>query len=226
MKHSGKAQQAGLRLIFGALVLLALLFGIGFLGAVVGPFVMALSVGLFGLWFLFTLFTLYFFRDPEPNVPQGAGLVLSAAHGKVDFIDEIEEARFMGGQCRRVSTFLSVFDVHVQRAPVSGRIAFLSYSEGQFLNALKAESATLNENLLFGIETANGLKVGVRLIAGLIARRIVPFVQTSETVPAGERISLIQFGSRVDVYLPLTARVQVRIGDKVVGGETVIARLD
>ena len=226
MKHSGKARQAGLRLIFGALIVLVVLFAIGFLGVLLGPFVMGLSLALFALWIVFALFTLYFFRDPEPNVPQGSGLVLSAAHGKVDFVDEIGEPRFIGGPCRRISIFLSVFDVHVQHMPVAGRIIYLSYTEGQFVNALKAESATLNENLLLGIETANGLKVGVRLIAGLIARRIVPFVQTSETVQAGERISLIQFGSRVDVYLPLAARVQVKVGDKVVGGETVIARLD
>lgn len=225
MKHSGKARQAGLRLIFGAFVLLAFLFAIGFLGFLLGPFVMVLTTALFGLWAVFTLFTLYFFRDPEPRLPAGQGLVLSAAHGKVDLIDEIEEPRFVGGRCKRVTTFLSIFDVHVQRAPIAGRVTYLSYTEGQFLNALKAESATLNENLLLGFEGENGLKIGVRLIAGLIARRIVPFVNTSEVTAPGERISLIQFGSRVDVYLPLHAQVQVKLGDRVVGGETVIAKL-
>jgi len=225
MKHSGKARQAGLRLIFGAFVVLALLFAIGFLGVLLGPFVMVLSVALFGLWCLFALFTFYFFRDPEPRVPQGQALVLSPAHGKVDVIDEIEEPRFMGGRCKRVSTFLSIFNVHVQNAPIAGRITFLSYSEGQFLNALKVESASLNEHLLLGFEGEHGLKVGVRLIAGLIARRIVPFVTTSDVVTPGERISLIQFGSRVDLSLPLSAQVAVKLGDNVVGGETIIARL-
>lgn len=214
-----------MRLIFGAFLVLAFLFVIGFLGFLLGPFVMVLTIALFGLWAVFTLFTLYFFRDPEPRLPAGQSLVLAAAHGKVDVIYELEEPRFMHGRCKRISTFLSIFDVHVQRAPIAGRVTYLSYTEGQFLNALKAESASLNENLLLGFEGENGLRIGVRLIAGLIARRIVPFVSTSDVTVAGERISLIQFGSRVDVYLPLHAQVQVKLGDKVVGGESVIAKL-
>jgi phosphatidylserine decarboxylase len=133
----------------------------------------------------------------------------------------------VGGECQRVSIFLSVFNVHVQNAPVTGKITFFKYSLGQFLNALKTESALHNENVLLGFETIDppGLKVGVRLIAGVIARRIVPFVQLGEEVGRGDRISLIQFGSRSDVYLPLTAKISVKLGDNVVGGETIIATL-
>ena len=154
-------------------------------------------------------------------------LVVSPAHGKVDAIDNVNEPLFMGGECQRVSVFLSVFNVHVQNAPVSGKITFFKYSLGQFLNALKSESATHNENVLLGFETTAppGVKVGVRLIAGVIARRIVPFVQQNEEVNRGDRISLIQFGSRADVYLPLTAKVKVKLGDHVVGGETIMATL-
>ncbi len=123
--------------------------------------------------------------------------------------------------------FLSVIDVHVQNAPVGGRVMFLKYTEGQFMNAMRTECATHNENVLLGFETTQppGQKIGVRLIAGVIARRIVPFVQTGEDVARGERISLIQFGSRADVYLPLNAKLQVTLGDNVVGGETVLALL-
>ena len=155
-------------------------------------------------------------------------MVLSPAHGKVDFIDKTVEPSFMGGECQRVSIFLSVFDVHVQNAPVTGKITLFKYSVGQFLNALKAESAIHNENVLLGFDSTEpaGRKIGVRLIAGVIARRIVPFVQQEDEVRRGERISLIQFGSRADVYLPMEATVKVKLGDHVVGGETIIAAFE
>jgi phosphatidylserine decarboxylase len=158
-------------------------------------------------------------------VPAGANLVLAPAHGKVDVIGTTTEPEFMGGECQRVSIFLSVIDVHVQNAPVSGKVAWFKYSTGQFLNALKAESAVYNENVLLGFEASEprGQKIGVRLIAGVIARRIVPFVQLGEEVARGERIGLIQFGSRLDVYLPSNARIKVKVGDRVVGGQTVLA---
>ena len=131
----------------------------------------------------------------------------------------------MGGECQRISIFLSVVDVHVQNAPVSGKVAWFKYTTGQFLNALKAESAIYNENVLLGFEASEprGQKVGVRLIAGVIARRIVPFVQQGDEVARGDRVSLIQFGSRADVYLPPSAKIKVKLDDRVVGGETVLA---
>jgi phosphatidylserine decarboxylase len=113
----------------------------------------------------------------------------------------------------------------VQNAPVSGKVAWFKYTTGQFLNALKAESAIYNENVLLGFEAnePRGQKVGVRLIAGVIARRIVPFVQQGDEVVRGDRIGLIQFGSRADVYLPRNARIMVKVDDRVVAGETVLA---
>jgi phosphatidylserine decarboxylase len=226
MKHSGKARRAAFKLILWSLlagfVLWAVVLGISVIGTVV--FSVAAPV-LLGVWLVFALFTLYFFRDPTPKVPAGANLVLSPAHGKVDVIDTTNERQFMGGECQRISIFLSVMDVHVQNAPVGGKLALLKYSIGQFLNALRTESAEHNENLLIGFEAAEpkGVKLGVRLIAGAIARRIVPFVKEGEEVARGDRISLIQFGSRADVYLPSNARVKVKIGDHVVGGQTVLA---
>lgn len=186
-----------------------------------------LAAAVSGLGLIFSLFTLWFFRDPDPNVPVDPRLVVAPGHGKVDVIDETDEPNVMGGRCRRVSIFLSVFDVHVQQAPVAGRITYHCHKPGLFLNALKTESAAHNENVLIGFETTApaGVKVGVRLITGLIARRIIPWVQTGDVTDKGERISLIQFGSRVNLYLPLNADIVVKLGDRVVGGETVVAKL-
>ncbi len=183
---------------------------------------------LIGLWALFAAFAFYFFRDPNARVPAGKHLVLAPGHGKVDAIGMTTEPDFMGGTCQRVSIFLSVLDVHVQNSPVTARVAYFKHTPGQYLNALNADSAKFNENVLLGLEDAEmpGEKVGVRLITGLIARRIVPWVREGETVQRGERISLIQFGSRVDVYLSSRAKIKVQLGDRVVGGETVIAQFE
>lgn len=227
MKHSGKAAQAALKLIglSGAAVLV--LIAVAFVAKYVGALVLALAGSLFLLWVLFVLFTFYFFRDPDPAVPTGKNLVLAPGHGKVDTIDTTTEPEYLGGECQRVSIFLSVFNVHVQNAPLTGRIAFFKHSPGQYLNAMRADCGTYNENVLLGIEAGEpmGEKIGVRLIAGLIARRIVPWVSQNDIVQRGERISLIQFGSRVDVYLPKSAKIKVQLGQHVVGGESVLAEL-
>jgi phosphatidylserine decarboxylase len=229
VKHSGKAALAALRLIgFAGAGVVALLAG-AWLAKHIGSFVLEyLTWALVGLWALFTVFTFYFFRDPDPMVPTGPNLVIAPGHGKVDMIDTTTEPQFMGGECQRVSIFLSVIDIHVQYAPVTGRIGFFKHTPGQYLNAMKADSARFNENVLIGLDATEppGEKVGVRLIAGLIARRIVPWVDPNDPVQRGERISLIQFGSRVDVYLPLRAQIKVNLGDRVIGGETVIASFD
>ena len=229
MKHSGKASLAALRLIglAGAAVIALLL--VAFL-AKWAAFVILnyLMWVLLGLWGLFIVFTFYFFRDPDPLVPTGPNLVISPGHGKVDVIDMTTEPDYLGGECHRISIFLSVIDIHVQYAPVTGRVALCKYTPGQFLSALKTESAQFNENLLIGLDVAEprGEKIGVRLIAGLIARRIVPWLKENDMIQRGERISLIQFGSRVEIYLPRRAKIKVQPGDKVIGGETVIASFD
>ena len=203
------------------------LLAVAFLGKVIGAFVLGFATVLLVLWGLFVVFTFYFFRDPDPMPPTAAGLVIAPGHGKVDTIDTATEPDFMGGECQRISIFLSVFDVHVQNSPVLGRIAYFKHSPGQYLNAMRADCADFNENVLIGIESAEpmGAKVGVRLIAGLIARRIVPWVAQNEIVQRGERISLIQFGSRVNVYLPMNAKISVKLGDRVVGGNSILAEL-
>jgi phosphatidylserine decarboxylase len=219
---------AALRLIglSGAAVLV--LLAIAFLTRFIGTLVLEITWGLVALWGLFAVFTFYFFRDPDPLVPSGKNLVIAPGHGKVDAIDTTTEPDFMGGECQRVSIFLSVFNIHVQNSPVTARVAYFKHTPGQYLHALNADSAKFNENVLIGLDSVEplGEKVGVRLIAGLIARRIVPWVRENDAIQRGERISLIQFGSRVDVYLSRNARIKVKLGDKVVGGETVLAQFD
>ena len=229
MKHSGKASLAALRLIALAGAAVLVLLVVAFLAKWAAFFILNYSIwALVALWALFAIFTFYFFRDPDPLVPTGPNLVVSPAHGKVDVIDTTTESDYLGGECQRISIFLSVIDIHVQYAPLTARVALCKYTTGQFLSALKTESAQFNENLLIGLDVGepHGEKIGVRLIAGLIARRIVPWLKEKEGVQRGERISLIQFGSRVEIYLPRCAKIKVKLGDKVVGGETVIASFD
>ena len=210
------------------LVLVVLVPVAGALALVIGLSMLAIFWILLGVWFIFALFTLYFFRDPNACVPAGAALVVSPGHGKVDVIDNVNETQFMGRECQRISMFLSVLNVHVQNAPVSGKVAYLKHTEGQFLNAMKTECATCNENVYIGLESTDPReeKIGVKLIAGVLARRILPFVAVGDELARGDRISLIQFGSRVDVYLPHSAKIKVKIGDRVVGGETVLAAFE
>jgi phosphatidylserine decarboxylase len=228
MKHSGKARKAAFKMILVTLVLVVLVPVAGVLATVVGLSLLALFWILLAVWFVFALFTLYFFRDPNAKVPAGSGLVISPGHGKVDVIDTLNEPQFMRGDCQRISMFLSVVDVHVQNAPVSGKVSYLKYTEGQFLNAMKTECATCNENVYIGIDSTDpqNEKIGVKLIAGVIARRIIPFIEVGDNFARGDRISLIQFGSRVDVYLPHSAKIKVQVGDRVVGGESILAAFE
>ena len=225
MKHAGKAQQAAWRLIFLSLGAVLVLLVVSFLAKVIASFVLGLTSVLLALWVLFSAFTLYFFRDPEPQAPADRAAIVSPAHGTVDVVDQGEETEFMGGRCQRISIFLNVFNVHVQRAPVNGKIVFQKHTEGEFVSATRSDCGAHNENVLLGFTPVDfpNEKLGVRLIAGLIARRIIVWAGAGETVARSERLSLIQFGSRADVYLPLAAKVHCRVGDKVKGGETVLA---
>ncbi len=220
--------RAGLKIIFWTLVLLVAIFAIGVMATVLGALIATVSTILVLVWLLFTLFTLYFFRDPNPTMPSIPNAIVAPAHGTVDLIDETTETEVMAGACQRLSIFLSVFDVHVQKAPVSGTISYFKHTTGKFLSATRSDCGTHNENVLLGIEPTDypGQKIGLRLIAGLIARRIIPWVELGETVARSERISLIQYGSRCDVYLPRSVKVHVKLGVKVKGGETIIASFE
>ena len=168
------------------------------------------------------LFVLYFFRDPERTVPPGRDVVVSPADGRVVSVGPVAEEGFMGGPATRVTIFLSVFDVHVQRAPLGGQVGDYSYRAGAFLPAWREEASDGNERATLGIETGEG-PVVVRQIAGLIARRIVTYPREGDRVAKGDRIALIRFGSRVDLFLPPDWPVAVEPGDVVRGGETPVA---
>jgi phosphatidylserine decarboxylase len=175
-----------------------------------------------------TVYCAYFFRDPPRVTPARAGLVVSGADGKVTAVDAAappRELQLGSDKVTRISVFLSVFDVHLARAPIGGRIVASAYTPGAFLNAELDKSSQENERHALVIEGPSGEKVGIVLIAGLIARRIVTFVGEGSSVARGERIGLIRFGSRVDVYLPKGANVGVEAGQTAIGGETVLAEV-
>ncbi len=170
-----------------------------------------------------TFFTVWFFRDPAPGTPSEAGLVVAPGQGKVISITEEDEPTFMGGRARRITIFLSVFDVHVQRAPVSGTVVHRVYKPGKYLVAWAEKASQDNEQSSLGISTGAG-PVLVRQIAGLIARRIVTDHSEGDSVERGARIGLIRFGSRVDLFIPLEWEVVCSVGDRVRVGSTVLAR--
>src|SRR6266850_6218455 len=145
MKHSGRATKAAFKLILISLITVGVILAIGVFAVIAGTLVLAFAWVLIALWIFFALFTLYFFRDPNARVPTGANLVLSPGHGKVDVLDTTTEPLFMGGECQRVSIFLSVIDIHVQNAPVSGKVNFVKHRNGKFLAATQTESAAENE---------------------------------------------------------------------------------
>jgi phosphatidylserine decarboxylase len=195
-----------------------------------GTYALALNRRSWPLWLLAFVLTIlalwvaYFFRDPERAGARGPEVVIAPADGKVVLISEVDEPTFMGGRAVRVSIFMNVFNVHVNRYPVSGTVKYLHYNKGSFLNAAAEKASEENEQSSVGIETPRG-HVLVRQIAGLIARRIVTYSKEGEQVQQGTRMGLIRFGSRVDVFLPLNAIIKVKVGDITVAGTTVIAEL-
>jgi len=177
---------------------------------------------------LLVLFCLNFFRDPERLVPADEDAVVAAADGTVADIAEVDEPEALKTRCVRVGIFLSVFDVHVNRAPIAGKITYTNHfvgaAPGPFLDARHVDCSKFNEALTWVFEGSRAT-ILVRQITGAIARRIVPWAKVGDSVGKGFRFGMIRFGSRTEVYLPLTAKVQCALGDKVKGGLTVIARL-
>jgi phosphatidylserine decarboxylase len=195
-----------------------------------GTFALALNRRSWPLWLLAFILTVialwvaYFFRDPERSGQRGEQVVIAPADGKLVLIQEVDEPAFMGGRAKRISIFMNVFNVHVNRYPVSGTVRYVKYNPGKFLNAAVEKSSLENEQMSVGIEAGKS-RILVRQIAGLIARRIVTYSKEGEQVEQGQRMGLIRFGSRVDVFLPLDAVVKAKIGDMTVAGTTVIAEL-
>jgi phosphatidylserine decarboxylase len=170
---------------------------------------------------LLAAFFLWFFRDPERTIPAGAGLVISPADGK---ITDVSSTQLNGVPCTRISIFLNVFDVHVNRSPISGVIKSAVYKKGQFMNAMAEASADDNEQNIVTVE-GEGMTVVFKQIAGLLARRIVFNHKAGETVARGQRVGLIKFGSRTDVIFPQPAEISVKLGDRVKGGSSILAKV-
>jgi len=180
-------------------------------------------IWLAGVTGLLLLFVLNFFRDPERTIPNEAGVIVAPGDGKVVEIIEEKDA-LLDEPYRRISIFLNVFNVHVQRTPVAGRIERVQYNKGKFLNAASHKASLDNEQNSMIIHTGKQ-KVLVKQIAGLIARRIVCWAKEGDNYSLGERFGLIRFGSRVDLFLPLSAEVKVSLGDHVAGGSSIIGYL-
>jgi phosphatidylserine decarboxylase len=204
--------------------------GIG-VALVVIAFAVALQFRSWPLWLVAVVVTVlalwcaYFFRDPERTGPRGAALVIAPADGKVLMITQVDEPRFIGGQATRISIFMNVFNVHVNRYPVDGRVNFVWYNKGKFLNAAAEKSSLENEQMSIGVTTPSGVRILTRQIAGLIARRIVTYSKVGDEAHQGDRFGIIRFGSRVDVFIPPTSTVKVKLGDITTAGTTVLADL-
>ncbi len=196
----------------------------------VAAFALALARRSWSLWLLAIVLTVialwvaYFFRDPERNGERGPNVVVAPADGKLIMITEVDEPSFIGGRAMRLSIFMNVFNVHVNRYPVDGVVAYLHYNKGKFLNAAAEKSSLENEQSSVGIQSGPH-KLLVRQIAGLIARRIVTYSKLGEKEKQGDRMGLIRFGSRVDVFMPTDARLRVQLNAVTTAGVTVLADL-
>ena len=199
-------------------------------GIAAAIFALALVRRSWALWLLAIVMTVialwvaYFFRDPERTGPRGPQVVISPADGKLILITEIDEPNFIGGKALRLSIFMNVFNVHVNRYPIDGTVAYTHYNKGKFLNAAAEKSSLENEQSSVGIQSGP-YKILVRQIAGLIARRIVTYSKVNDRAVQGDRFGLIRFGSRVDVFIPTDSKVLAPLGTLTTAGTTVLAEL-
>ncbi len=202
--------------------------GFPFIGLSAGVTLIAAWLGWLGLAVaagLLTLFVSWFFRNPARTIPQGPNLVVAPGDGKVIAIEEEFEPRFLKERSLRVTIFLNVFDVHINRIPCEGLVEQVQYQPGLFLVASRPDATIRNEQNALMLTTPKGIKVLCVQVAGLIARRIVCWVSAGDRVQRGERYGLIRFGSRMDTFLPLGTLLKVAVGDRVKGGETILGEL-
>ena len=177
------------------------------------------------LFFLLLLFcTVAFFRDPNRTVPSDPNVVVAAADGRITDIVELDENEILKTKTRRIGIFLSIFDVHTNRAPIDGRITYQQHREGLCVDARRTDCSEKNESMTWAFQNPR-VTIVVRQLTGAIARRIVAWAEVGDELKRGERFGMIRFGSRTEVYLPLAATVVVRVGDHVLGGSTIIAQL-
>ncbi len=202
--------------------------GLTIIGVLAGAGVVSFRVGWIVPEILFggaALFSAWFFRNPQRDIPQEPGVAVSPADGKIIEIREVFEDRFLRDKAIKISIFMNVFDIHVNRIPEAGRISSIMYHPGKFLSANLDKASAENERNSILMETDSGKKILIVQIAGLIARRIVYWVREWEKVARGERFGLIRYGSRVEIYLPIGSRVLVRVGEKVSAGRTVLGNI-
>jgi phosphatidylserine decarboxylase len=198
--------------------------------AAASTFVVALARRSWALWLLALVVTIialwvaYFFRDPERTGERGPRVVVAPADGKLILITEVDEPSFIGGKALRLSIFMNVFNVHVNRYPIDGTVKYLHYNKGKFLNAAAEKSSLENEQSSVGIESGP-YRILVRQIAGLIARRIVTYSRVGDTAKQGERMGMIRFGSRVDVFIPTDSKLRASLGVMTTAGTTILAEL-
>jgi len=202
--------------IIGGIVLVSVILIVGYL--VTGNLYLKIFTGVS---VFLTIFVICFFRDPERVIPEGSDNILSPADGKVVDIREQYEDEFLHEMCTRVSIFLSIFNVHVNRIPIAGDVKYFRYQKGAFVNAYKSDASEINEQTVIGIENGK-CNILFKQIAGLIARRIVCNVREGNTVNLGERFGIIKFGSRVDIFFPKNVDVKVKLKEKVKGGQSII----
>jgi phosphatidylserine decarboxylase len=193
--------------------------------------VVLILLGLMGGWPWITVmglvaagFFAYFFRDPEREIPAEPGVIVSPADGLVVRVDEREENEFLHGPARYVAIFMNVFDVHVNRSPVAAVVKDMRHRPGEYKAASREDAARRNEQQALVLENTGGRRLLVVQIAGLLARRIIPWVEPGQSLARGERLGLICFGSRVDLYLPGDSEVHVKTGDRVKAGSSIIGR--
>jgi phosphatidylserine decarboxylase len=202
--------------------------GLPFIIPLGGATILAFVAGFKWIFFVFlvvTLFVVWFFRNPRRSPPEKEGLVISPADGRVIRIEETTSDERPGRTFQKISIFMNVFNVHVNRIPYSGEIRFIRYREGKFLSANMDKASALNERNTVLLQTVDGREIMTVQIAGLIARRIVCWLKEGMQVSRGQRFGLIRFGSRVEVFLPLGSTLLVRVGEKVRAGETPIGEL-
>ncbi len=193
--------------------------------------VVLIFLGLIGHWPWLTVlgivaavFFTYFFRDPERDIPEGPEVIVAPADGKVVLVDAVQETGFLKSPAQRVAIFMNVFDVHVNRAPAAGQVKEVKHRAGDYKAAFRQDAAVRNEQQAVVFDTGAGRQFLVVQIAGLLARRIIAFVKPGQLLARGERFGMICFGSRVDLYLPGEVDLQVKVGDRVKAGSSIIGR--
>ncbi len=213
-----KVAREGIPFIIIAWLLAVGAVALGALRGSTGWYLAAIPLVIIALW------VVYFFRDPERGGERGEKVVVSPADGLVVMITDVEEPTYIAGTATRISIFMNVFDVHVNRYPVNGTVRFIKYNKGKFLHAAHEKASLDNEQMSVGIESGSR-RILVRQIAGLVARRIINYARNGDAAAQGSRMGIIRFGSRVDVFIPPGSVMRVKVGERTVAGTTVLADL-